>query len=312
MNDIDKKDNQSASGFSLALISPQQWMGTGFLFILIGIIYGPTLAWMFQRWGARESYYSHGYLVPLVTLWLLWTNREDLYAFIRRRQAEKKVPGSIIGLLLILLAIFLHILSGYFRVYFTSGFSILLLLFGISIYLFGSGIFRKTWFAIGFMAFMVPLPLLVIAGLNLRLKLFATHYALSLINLTGILAVQDGSRILFENDSVTVGNACSGLRSIISLLALGALYAYIFKGKTKFEKDRFRNGIKQILLFFSSIPIAMAANILRIFLIGVIAYFYGSELATGTIHDFSGYLLFAVAFGFLYLMGRLLDLIIRT
>ncbi len=294
----------AGQAFRLGQISSRQWAGAGLVAGLIAVAYLPTLEWMEQRWGAAESYYSHGYLVPFVTLWLIWQKRDLLW---RENRGESSSVCAGWGLALTAAALFLHLASGYFRVFFTSGFSLVLLLSGIVLYLFGRRTLRSLWFALAFLLFMIPLPLLAIAGLNLRLKLLVTEWALALLNAVGILAVQDGSTILFEHDTLTVGNACSGLRSIISLLALGALYAYLFRSKSAAGGNRWRHGLKQVLLFISSVPVAMAANILRIFLLGVVAHFYGSRVATGTVHDVSGYLLFAVAFGLLYLVGKALD-----
>jgi exosortase len=158
--------------------------------------------------------------------------------------------------------------------------------------------------------FMVPLPLLIISGLSLNLKLLATEWSLGLLDISGVLAVQDGSRILFTNDSITVGNACSGLRSIISLLALGAVYAYVFWGERSEGESIWLHHLKKILLFLFSIPIAMTANILRIYFVGLVANWYGSEIATGTVHDISGYMVFVVALVLLYLAGLVLDRVI--
>ncbi len=294
----------AGQAFRLGQISSRQWAGAGLVAGLIAVAYFPTLEWMVQRWGAAESYYSHGYLVPFVTLWLIWQKRDFLW---RENRGEASSACAGWGLALTAAALLLHAASGYFRVFFTSGFSLVLLLSGLVLYLFGRRTLRSLWFALAFLLFMIPLPLLAIAGLNLRLKLLVTEWALALLNAVGILAVQDGSTILFEHDTLTVGNACSGLRSIISLLALGALYAYLFRSKSAAGGRRWRHGLKQVLLFISSIPVAMAANILRIFLLGVVAHFYGGRVATGTVHDVSGYLLFAVAFGLLYLVGKALD-----
>lgn len=295
---------RAGQAFRLGQISSWQWAGAGLVAGLIAMAYFPTLEWMVQRWGAAESYYSHGYLVPFVTLWLIWQKRDFLW---RENRDEVLSGRAAWGLALTAAALFLHLASGYFRIFFTSGFSLVLLLSGIALYLFGPRLLRSIWFALAFLLFMVPLPLLAIAGLNLRLKLLVTEWALTLLNAVGILAVQDGSTILFEHDTLTVGNACSGLRSIISLLALGALYAYLFRSKSASPGSRWRHGLKQVLLFLSSVPVAMVANILRIFLLGVVAHFYGSRVATGTVHDVSGYLLFAVAFALLYLVGKALD-----
>lgn len=306
---MNENDNVQARSFSLRMITTEQWAAAGIVLLLLIMIYLQTLIWMLHRWMAVDSYYSHGFLVPIVMLYLLWERRQSLY---EATQDLTETAGKGLGLGLILAALLMHVLSGYFRVFFTSGFSFVLMLYGVSIYLYGKKIFRHIWFAFGFLAFMIPLPLLVIAGLSLRLKLLATAWALRVLDLVGILAVQDGSRIIFVNDAITVGDACSGLRSIIALLALGSVYAYVFKGTLKPGENRVGHRIKQVILFLCSIPVAMVANVLRIFIVGLVANSYGSALATGTVHDISGYMLFLVAFLLLFLIGKGLDLLIRT
>jgi exosortase len=133
---------------------------------------------------------------------------------------------------------------------------------------------------------MVPLPLSLIADLSLKLKLFAADIATFAISVMGIPAIREGSFIHFTNDSVLVGDICSGLRSIIALLAFGALFVYISD----------LSNILKAALFMASVPIALVANSMRIIAICLIANQWGSEVATGTIHDMTGILIFIVAF----------------
>jgi exosortase len=148
------------------------------------------------------------------------------------------------------------------------------------------------------MLFMVPLPLEVMADTSLKLKLLATRMAMALLDMTGILTINDGSTIYLENGScLTVGNACSGLRSLIALIFLGVVFASL----SDLSRPR------KFLLFLASMPIAIIANVFRVYLLCLIAHFWGSQRIEGVIHDASGYLIFVIAFLLLYAVNRLLN-----
>jgi len=256
---------------------------------LLAFIYWPTFIWMNARFSEADTYYSHGFLVPLVFLYLIWTKRDEL---------KKTVISPLnIGLILIVPALLTHLLAYLLEINFISGFSLIITLFGLSLYLYGLGISRQLAFAILFLVFMIPLPQVLIINISFKMKIFAAQVATACINLMGIQAIREGSVVNLPNTALTVGDPCSGLRSLISLTALGALYAYLIK----ISKAR------KALLFLLSIPIALIANIIRIILLLLVAFVYGSEVATGKFHDLSGFLLFCLAFAGLFIAGRMLS-----
>jgi exosortase len=256
--------------------------------VLMGITYYTTFVWMVDRWMAADSYYSHGFLIPLVSGFLIWQRRE--------RIAAGGIVPSAWGLVWLALGILLQLGSAVWRIYFTAGFSMLFVILGLIQFVFGTRAARETLFAVAFLVFMVPLPLSVIAELSLKLKLLAAHLAVRVISLTGIVAVQEGSMIHFPTCTMTVGDVCSGLRSIISLLALGAVFGHMRGLRWPYH----------LTLFVASVPIALCANVLRIVGLCFVANFWGVALATGTLHDLSGFLLFAVALAMLYGLETLL------
>ena len=133
---------------------------------------------------------------------------------------------------------------------------------------------------------MVPIPPSLTQSIALKLKLLATTLAVDLANLVTLPMVQEGSFIHFNGDQLLVGEVCGGLRSLISLLAFGAIMAYISKTRRW----------ARILLLVLSGPVAIVSNVVRIFLLCVVGYFWGSEIAAGKFHDISGVVIFAVAF----------------
>ncbi len=265
------------------------YLKTFILSFLIIIVYYKTLIWMEDRWGKSGSYYSHGYMIPFITVFLIWR--------VRGCFKGGNYSSSILGIVLFSTGILVQIASTFLRIYFTSAFSLLLVLLGVVFYLFGTEIGKKLLFPILFLIHMIPLPLSAIADLSLKLKLFAAKCAMSIVYGIGIPAVQDGSSMVFSNCSLMVGDVCSGLKSLIALIAFGTLYAHI-SDVSHYAKP---------FLFLASAPAAVIANIIRIFILCVIANSWGSDVATGWVHDITGYLIFGIAFILMFVFGSCLQ-----
>ncbi|MBN1870054.1 MAG: exosortase/archaeosortase family protein [Candidatus Omnitrophica bacterium] len=251
--------------------------------------YVPTFIWMWDRWFARDSYYSHGVLVPFVTAFLIWQKRGELTS------TEKSESGW--GMPLIVAGMLLHIFASLLRVYFVSGFSMLIVLAGLILYFYGLAVFQKILFPVLFLVFMVPMPLIIITNVSFQMKIFAAKIAAGILNNIGIPALRQGSLIIMRNAQVVVDDVCSGLRSLISLMALGSIFAYWMKS----------SAVKKYVLFAATIPIAVLTNVARIIFLSSIAEIWGPQSAIGFIHDASGFLVFALAFILLYVMVRILE-----
>lgn len=245
------------------------------LFLLV--IYSPTIWWMIDRWNSKDSYYSHGFLVPFVSLYLLWIKRDKL--------AKIKPEPAAFGLWIFIAGLLIHVFSALFRVYFTSAFSSILVICGLVLYFSGKKMLRETIFAILFLLFMMPLPLIAIVGITFKLKIFAAYWANKIINAIGVRAILDGSIIKMSKTYVIVEDVCSGLRSLISLLALGALVAYLSK----------LSRAKKIIVFFSAGIMAVIANICRIIFMALTSEFYGAKFTEGFLHTLSGVIVFVIA-----------------
>jgi exosortase len=155
---------------------------------------------------------------------------------------------------------------------------------------------QRMCFPIAYLIFMVPIPASLTQSIALKLKLFATECAVQLTSLCTLPVVREGSYVHFGNDQLLVGEVCGGLRSLIALLALGALMAYVSRTRAW----------ARILLLALSGPVAVVTNILRISSLCAVAYFYGSDVAAGKFHDISGILIFVVAFVFFFSVDGLL------
>lgn len=256
--------------------------------LLVVGIFVPAMISMAGRFTAADSYYSHGFLVPLVSAFLIWRKRKKL--------KELPIESSQAGLWILTGGLLLHIISTLLKINFGSYLAIIAVLEGLILYLFGKNINRQVIFPIAFLIFMVPLPSVVIIGISFKMKIFAAQIASYLANLIGISAVRDGSTIYLPNGQLMVGDPCSGLRSLISLLALGALFTQFVKG----------SAAKKNALFISAIPIALLSNMLRIIMLLWVTYVYGERAALGFFHDFTGMLVFVFAFLGLIFATRIL------
>ena len=257
--------------------------------VLFLLAYVPTFIWMWDRWFARDSYYSHGILIPFVSLFLVWQKRNDLAA------TEQKRSGW--GMTLIVGGMLLHVLSSLMRVYFISGFSMLIVLVGLVLFFYGLAVFWKVLFPVLFLVFMVPVPLVVITNVSFAMKIFAAKIATAMLNSAGIPALREGSLILMRNAQVVVDDVCSGLRSLISLMALGSIFAYWMKSSMA----------RKLILFAFTVPIAVVTNVARIIFLSSVAEIWGPRFAVGFVHDASGFLVFALAFVLLFVIAKVLE-----
>jgi len=259
------------------------WPGVVLLLAMGGVFYW-TIGRMWERWNAGSGYYSHGPLVLPIAVgmawWIVW----------RRGLPMESTRGArAVALVVLAGAVLMHLASMYARVTFVSGFMIIPFFAAIVLYLGGWAMLRRLWFPIAFLAFMVPLPDLAIGDINFRMKMFAAHVATGIVNGLGMPAYLRGAAIYLQgNQSLTVEDACSGLRSLISLLAFATLFTYLCKLR----------GYKRLLLLLSAVPIAVAANVVRIVVLTLAAGLGYVRAASpgGWLHDVMGFVVFVVAF----------------
>lgn len=257
------------------------------LTVLIFAVYRQTFITLVRTWETNPNY-SHGYLIPPVVVLLFWREWKRFVAEIAR--------GAMWGLALIALALLGHIVSIRAGVFMTQGYSFVLLLFGLCLFMFGKRATRRVWFPLAYLVFMLPMPPYLVNVVSFQLKVFAARAgSLAAVKL-GIPLVRSGMTIHLPAGSLRIADPCSGLRSLIALVALGALFAYLSDGRFW----------KRAVLFVSSVPLAVAANIVRISVLCVVASVGGIDAALGFFHDFSGLLLFLIAFTGLVIVRKLL------
>ena len=251
-----------------------------------------AILWMTSRWKDAASFggdYSHGWLIPFVTIGILWSQRSELAA----------VPKSVsrTGLSVVILALLLHWVGAKAQQTRISLFGLVLLLWGIPFYFYGWQLAKRILFPCAYLIFCIPLNFL--DTLTFPLRLMATAISTSMLNGLGIAVVRSGSTIrsLTGGFDFDVADPCSGIRSLLAMTALAAVYAY-------FTQKTF---LKKWILFLMSIPLAIVGNIARIVTVGLVAEAFGEKIATGIYHDYSGYIFFPIAVSLLIAVGGLLN-----
>ncbi len=249
----------------------------GILFIAaFAYLYGQAIAGMVYDWEVDPNY-SHGFLVPVIAGYIVWMKRESL--------ARLPVERAWSGLLVIALGLGLFLVGNVAGESFTMRFSMLVVLGGSMLFALGWPIFRELAFPYAFLVFMIPLPYILYDSIAFPLKLMISEYSVATLKMLGIPVLREGNIIHLTTTTLEVADACSGIRSIISLLALAAAMGYFFL-------DRWW---KQVVLIALAIPIAVLANAIRVIGTGILASRYGAEVAHGFFHDFAGLAIFGVA-----------------
>jgi len=261
------------------------WLATAVLLVLL---FRQSFFYWYDNVSRENSYYSHAVLVPFVSLFFVW----------RKKDALTRTPGgtSTLGYPLLVLSFLLVLGADLLGFRILGQAAILPLVVGLGLLFLGPDRVKQLWFPIAFLFFMIPIPESLTASVTFRVKMLAAEGAVNLANLVYLPMVRDGSYIHFADDLLLVGDVCSGLRSLIALLALGAVVAYL-SGTRPWAR---------VLVLAISAPIAIASNVLRIFFLCVVGYYYGSEIASGWVHDISGYLIYVVALVMLCGVERLL------
>ena len=251
----------------------------------------PTFHWLNYKYLGHDSYYSHGYIIPFVSAYLVYRKREELRLL--------PVTSSPSGLVIIIIALMIHILGILGDINFVSGFAMVLYCIGASLYLFGNAITRAIAFPLFFLFFMCPLPGSLVDPVALPMKSMATALGLKIIGLIHIPFIREGFRVHLSDASYLVGTPCNGMRSMISFFALGLLLIYMIRTSTW----------KKIAILATIPPLAIILNGVRISILLLIANKYGQKAASpqSYLHDASGFFVFIIGFLVLAYMVRKMD-----
>ncbi|MBX9582940.1 MAG: exosortase/archaeosortase family protein, partial [Gemmataceae bacterium] len=246
--------------------------------------YWTTLADIVDRW-ANDPQYSHGFLVPLFSGYLLWSRQKLL--------AGADLTPRWWGVGIVLLGAGLR-LAGHFayQPILDSG-SLLVVLFGLVAACGGRGAVRWAWPAVLFLAFMIPLPFRLQTMLGGRLQQVATIASTFILQTVGIPAVSQGNTILLSDaaNKLEVAAACSGLSMLMTFLALAVAVVILTKGWPQ-----------RVAVLLSALPIAVAANVVRITVTGILFEYNQGQAAREFFHDWAGYLMMPLALGMMFVV----------
>jgi exosortase len=250
------------------------------LFVLLAVLYTHILAALIGDWAADPNY-SHGFIVVPCCAWIVWRER--------KRIADQEVKPSWLGFVVMVGALGMLVLGVLGAELFLSRTSFIILLAGLIIQFRGWRFFRSVLLPWGILFLAVPLPAIIFNQVALPLQFEASRLASQMLGLLGIPVLRQGNIIVLPSLTLDVVEACSGLRSLVSLITLAVLYGYFFE----------RRNFRRILLVVAAVPIAVFANGFRIMGTGLLGQYWSPEKAEGFFHEFTGVLIFFVSIALL-------------
>ncbi len=249
------------------------WALLAILATLLGYVYFEGFTRLVDIWEKREEY-SFGYLIPFITLFLIWQRKDIL--------EQHEFTGSWMGMPIVLAGILLFVIGELTTLYLFVHYSFLFVMLGVTLSFFGWKSFKIIFVPLLFLAFMIPLPQFFLQEISQVLQLISSKIGVWFIRLFDISVYLEGNVIDLGVYKLQVVEACSGLRYLFPLMALSFMMAYFFQDKLW----------KRAIIFLSSIPITIVMNSFRIGAIGVMVEYWGIEMAEGFLHDFEGWVVF--------------------
>ena len=255
---------------------------------LVVLLYAPVLKHLVEQWWTDPDY-DHGFFVPAFSAYVLWRERH--------RWIKSRVEPSNSGLLVMVAAIVLLLLGSLGAELFLSRFSLVVLFTGIILFLAGWDVLRSVSFPLGYLIFMIPLPVIIYNQITFPLQLLASRLATISLGLLQVPVLRDGNILVLSNYSLEVVEACSGIRSLMTLISLAVAYGYLL------EPRRWARFVLACLM----VPIAIASNAVRITGAGILAHRFGPAAAEGFLHEFSGWVIFLVSLVFMFGCHKILS-----
>ena len=281
----------------------------------LAFTYAVVLAKLGHDWWTDENY-SHGLLIPFIILYILWSQRER-FARVAQRPSTLWGGGLIVFALLALFA------GTAGAELFTQRISLVLMLGGIVIYFWGFRLLGLLLVPMGLLLLAIPIPAIIFNKVAFPLQLFASRCAVWSMSLFEIPVLRQGNVIellprgAHETKKLEVVEACSGIRSLMTLVTLAVVFAYFTHPLSEDPRDGKRRGgmsrlkdygfWRSAIIVLSAVPIAIFTNALRVSGTGVLAHYYGTKVADGFFHSFSGWVIYIVAFLMLLAVGWLVD-----
>lgn len=250
-------------------------------------LYGPTLLRLVAQW-RNDQDFSHGFFVPLFSAFVIWQERDRL-ARIQRRP-------SWTGMVLVAAGMGLLVVGQLGAELFLSRSSLLLLLAGLVVLFSGWNVFRAVFFPWAFLFLMVPIPAIIFNQITFPLQILASKVAAATLPWFGVPVLRQGNVIVLSTQVLQVAEACSGIRSLMSLVTLAIIYGYLMERRIWIR----------VLLALASVPVAVAANSFRIISTGLMVQYWDPEKAEGYFHTSWGWMVFVISLFMLYALHALM------
>ena len=265
------------------------WTAVGWFGVLLVVCYAPILAALVKNWN-DDADMGHGFFVPIIAAYIAWLKRDEI--------ANLPTRPNWWGLLIVIYGAFQMYIATLGAELFLARTSFVISIIGMVLLLGGREYLRVFAFPLFLLFFMVPIPAIIYNRITFPLQIYASEAADSVLGLLGYAVLREGNILELPSQRLSVVEACSGIRSLLSLSFLALVYGYFFEKKTWVR----------VALFLSTIPIAMIANSARVTLRGILSEIK-PELAEGFFHEFSGWVIFMIA---LAIMVGLHQLVIRS
>jgi exosortase len=275
-----------------AAMGPMPWLALGVAAIAALALYAPVIAGMVSDWSEFPSL-SHGFAVPFLSAYLLWTRRRLL--------AEVPVRGSLWGLPLIVLAVGMLVIGSLGAEPFIARVSLPVALFGTVLFLMGTSVTRHAWVAIAYLVFMIPLPYLTLKTLTYKSRIFDAGITATVLGWLGVPIFHDGVLLHLSNMTLEVADDCSSVPAIAALLALGAAFAQMQDRPTWVR----------VTLTLAAAPLGLLSNIIRLILTALGAYYFGPIALNNVVHKFNGTTVFLATVVLLVVLDAMLARIWR-
>jgi len=267
-------------------------IGVGAWVFSAGLLYAGVLLKLVQQWAADPTY-SHGFVVAPIALFLVWQQRDRL------RRTTSRPSGF--GLVVIVVSLAIYVLGSLGAELFLTRISLLGVVAGTVLYVFGSQYLRVLAFPLAFLVFMIPLPAIVFDRATVSLQLVASRMGEELLRAADVPVLRDGNILTLPAITLEVNDACSGIRSLMALLSVAALVGY-FSDVPPWQR---------VLLTCAALPIAIVLNGVRIAATGLAASRFGPVAASGAIHATSGWIVFMLALAAVWLLEKTLGSRVR-
>jgi len=267
-------------------------VAVGVWVLAAALLYATVLIKLVQQW-ANDPTYSHGFLVAPIALFLVFRDRDRL--------RDAALRPSALGLAVIAFGLVTYVLGSLGAELFLTRVSLIIVLAGTVLYVFGWNHLRLVTFPLAFLLFMIPLPAIVFDRATVSLQLVASQLGEGLLRTVDIPVLRDGNILTLPTIALEVNDACSGIRSLMALLSVAALVGYFSEARTW----------QRALLAIASLPIAIALNGVRIAVTGMAASRFGPAAASGAVHEASGWVVFVLALAVVWLLEKALGALRR-